>query len=545
VIDLYEIHGYDAANEAFHIGILCTRVYSECTMSVLLSDQERSFLEAVSVLAFCNPFLPERTQHERSALGTEFHEGEPVWSIAVDNPDQPRINVWRIIQRVGPVVEDLRARILAGAQVTEREMSLYEDAVLHLLYHRYYERFFTASFGPGVGKQDRKRWQFYGEFLKEWEYLMAPGNLAKHIDPAHTFAFFRQIQLAFEQIFQNIIGSSMPAARLRGSVWQSVFTHDLRRYRRTFYARMGDFVTLITGPSGTGKEIAAKAIAQSRFVPFDPSNFSFADDGTGSFFPINISALSPALVESELFGHRRGSFTGAIGDRKGWLETCPLLGSVFLDELGDLDPSIQVKLLRVIETKSFHPVGDTSRRQFQGKLIAATNRDLEEGIRSGSFREDLYYRLCSDQIATPSLAEQLADSPRVMRELVVYMAGRVAGPEAQDLVPEVMVWIEQNLGSDYGWPGNYRELEQCVRNVLIRRNYHPSRQPSAGPMEECFTAFREGRLTADDLLSRYCTVVYARTGSYAETSKCLEIDRRTVKSKIDLKFLNRLRRGKS
>ena len=151
-------------------------------------------------------------------------------------------------------------------------------------------------------------------------------------------------------------------------------------------------------------------------MPFNQRTQSFADDGLTLFYPINISALSPTLVESELFGHRRGAFTGAVGDRKGWLETCPDLGSVFLDELGDLDAAIQVKLLRVIETRSFHAVGETAPSQFRGKLIAATNRDLAERIRSGQFREDLYFRLCSDQIVTPSLAEQIADSPEVRSE---------------------------------------------------------------------------------------------------------------------------------
>src|ERR1051325_6132637 len=134
---------------------------------------------------------------------------------------------------------------------------------------------------------------------------------------------------------------------------------------------MGEVATLIPGPSGTGKELAARAIAESRYAPFDERRLAFANDGAESFFAINISALSPTLVESELFGHRRGSFTGAIADRKGWLETCPEFGSVFLDELGDLDPAIQVKLLRVIETRSFHPVGDTAGRQFRGNLVAA------------------------------------------------------------------------------------------------------------------------------------------------------------------------------
>src|SRR5262249_40248872 len=155
--------------------------------------------------------------------------------------------------------------------------------------------------------------------------------------------------------------------------------------------------------------------------------------GQSEFFPINISALTPTLVESELFGHRRGSFTGAVADRKGWLETCPAAGSGFLDELGDLDPGIQIKLLRVIETRSVHPVGETKAKQFQGKLIAATNRDLATRIGSGDFREDLYYRLCSDQIQTPSLADQIASAPHVLNELILYMSRKVAGPEYDSL----------------------------------------------------------------------------------------------------------------
>ena len=360
-------------------------------------------------------------------------------------------------------------------------------------------------------------------------------------EPRHTFACFRQIQRAFERIFRDIIGSSLPAAGLRAAIWQSVFTHDMRRYRRTLYARMGEFATLITGPSGTGKELAAMAIAGSRYLPFDERRLVFANEDADSFFPINISALSPTLVESELFGHRRGAFTGAIADRQGWLETCPGSGSVFLDELGDLDPAIQVKLLRVIETRTFHPVGSAEGMQFRGKLITATNRDLAAFISKGAFREDLYYRLCSDQIATPSLAEQLADSPGVLRELVNYMSVRVAGAEAETLGREVMQWIETKLGENYPWPGNYRELEQCVKNVLIRRNYRPSRATTEDPVEEFARSARAGALSADELLAQYVTIAYSRSGSYEKTARQLGLDRRTVKAKVDQGLLAKLR----
>jgi DNA-binding NtrC family response regulator len=305
---------------------------------------------------------------------------------------------------------------------------------------------------------------------------------------------------------------------------------------------MGEFATLITGPSGTGKELAARAIARSRYATFDEHTLLFANEGAALFFPINVSALSPTLVESELFGHRRGSFTGAIGDRKGWLEACQAAGSVFLDELGDLDPAIQVKLLRVIETRTFHPVGDTASREFRGKLIAATNRDLAVDMRKGSFREDLYFRLCSDQITTPPLAQQIADSPETLRELIVYMTRRVAGPEGESLAGEVAEWIEQHLGPAYAWPGNYREMEQCVKNVLIRRDYRPfQRADVEDPLEQLLDDVRHGRLQADDLVSRYTTLVYAETGQYEETARRVGLDRRTVKSKVDAALLRRIR----
>jgi DNA-binding NtrC family response regulator len=120
------------------------------------------------------------------------------------------------------------------------------------------------------------------------------------------------------------------------------------------------------------------------------------------------------------------------------------------------------------------------------------------------------------------------------------MTRRVVGAEAEALAGEVADWIEQNLGADYPWPGNYRELEQCVKNVLIRRDYRPSSAPPAGPLEQIEQDFRGGRLSAEQLLSRYCTVVYSKTGSYEETARRLGIDRRTVKSKIDADLLERL-----
>ncbi len=508
-----------------------------------LTQPERSFLEAVSKLASCNPFQPERVECEREALGEEFESGEPVWSMQVEDPERPRPNTWKIHARVESMAESLRERVLGGRASRERDLVLYEDAVLHLMYHRYVERFFANQADPAKTGA-KKAWGFYAEFLRDWNHFFDLGRkLPSGYEPAHTFACFSQLSRAFLQIFTYIIGSSLSAARLRAAVWQSVFTHDIQRYRRTLYANMGDFATLITGPSGTGKELVARAIAFSRYIPFDAERMVFTSDWSDSFRAINLAALSPTLIESELFGHRRGAFTGAIQDRKGWLEMCPPLSSVFLDEIGDLEAAIQVKLLRVIETRQFHPVGDNTARAFYGKLIAATNRDLAALMRDGRFREDFYYRLCSDQIVTPSLREQIRESPGVLRELILFMTRRVCGAEAEALAAEVEDWVSKNLGPDYEWPGNYRELEQCVRNVVIRREYRPPSRDTMPPGEDLARAIEQGALTADELLRRYCTLVYAATGSYEETARRLQIDRRTAKSRVDRELLEQLKAG--
>ncbi|MGA8028683.1 MAG: sigma 54-interacting transcriptional regulator [Bryobacteraceae bacterium] len=475
-------------------------------------------------LAYCDPFLPERVEQEKAALGRDFVSVNAVWSASAAEPDLVSPNVARISERLQPVMNQIRERVARAAEVSSEELGIYEACVHYLLFLRF-DSWFASANGS---------WNFYRNFLEEWNhYLQVSGKQFETVlEPAHVFACFRQIKKAFNGIFDNIIGSSLPAARLRASVWQSIFTHDMRRFRRTMYRRMPDFPTLITGPSGTGKELVARAIAQSRYVPFDAGALKFPDEQE-VFLPINVAALSPTLIESELFGHRRGSFTGAIADRKGWLEACPRLGSVFLDEVGEMDLSIQVKLLRVIETRRFSPVGDTAQREFQGKLIAATNRSLQLEIQERRFREDLYYRLCADLIETPSLADQIEDSPESFRDLLLYMTRRAVGEEAAGMLAEVEEWIKTHLPRDYRWPGNYRELEQCVRNIVIRRSYRPIHHGvEFDATERFFEDFRAGRLKMNEVVSHYVAQVYRQTGSYEEAARRLALDRRTVKAKV-------------
>jgi len=476
-----------------------------------------TFPKAVAALAYANPFSAERVEMERAALGSEFVPGDPIWSVSVADPDRVRPNIWRIQKKLEPELDAMRERLKRA----ESDFALYEECVHSFLYQRYYTQFAGAT----------GNWAFYRKFAADWAYYFdIPGKRYQTALPVeHFFACCWQLARAFHRIFDHIIGSSRPAARLRASIWESIFTCDLRRYRRTLWRKMGDFPTLITGPSGTGKELVARAIAGARYLPFNPSRIAFDQPKGESFFAVNLAALSPSLIESELFGHKRGSFTGAIADRIGWLEACPRDGSVFLDELGEMELPIQVKLLRVMETREYAAVGDTARKRFEGKLIAATNRDLATEITAGRFREDLYYRLCADLIRTPSLAEQLDDAPASFDELLLYMTRRTVGEEAGSAFPAVLSWIANHLPKGYRWPGNYRELEQCVRNVLIRQSY----QPLANTADGFHDRYNRGELTADEVLSHYAKLVYGQCGSYVETARRLGLDRRTVKARIE------------
>ena len=515
-----------------------------CTLNAamaFLDGSTRALAQAISKLAYCNPFLPERIESERAALGADFVAGGTLWDAR--GTSEPLANLRALEQRARALADQLATRLREGARPPAEDLQLYEDVAVYTLFSRFDDDFYgliedrraaTASVG------------FYGRFRHDVaRYLQIPrATLLAERDVAHFFAAFFQVRRAFHYIFRNIIGNSMPIVRLRAAVWQSIFTHDMRRYRRGLYQRMGDVATLIAGPSGTGKELVARAIGLARYIPFDAERQAFVEDFAGSFWALNPSALSPTLIESELFGHRRGAFTGAVADRAGWLEVCPPLGTIFLDEIGELDPAIQVKMLRVLQSRTFQRLGDTRDRPFQGKLIAATNRDLAHEMQAGRFRKDFYYRLCSDLIVTPSLEEQLRGAPGERSALVRFIAARVAGEaEAESLAEESERWIAEHLGDQYRWPGNVRELEQCVRNVMIRGEYRPPSPVSTSVRQRLADEVLDGALSADEVLRRYCTLVYAATGSYQETGRRLGLDRRTVREKIDPRLLTELRGG--
>ena len=498
----------------------------------IFTPADRRFAQAVSRLVYCNPFLPERIEHERAALGQDFIGADTVWSIKEQN-DGARPSLVLLEQRCETIAQAVRERLTrTTSDVPEEDWRLYEDIVWYLFYQRCREsmnQLIAAAGTPAATRAPQYR-SFAADYAN---FFVIPGReFHPWIEPTHAFACFFQIRRAFSLIFNHIVGASAAAARLRAAAWQSVFTRDLPRYVRGLHTQMGDFATLIVGETGTGKEVVARAIGLSRYVPFDPKTQTFTEDFTRLFLPLNLSALSPTLIESELFGHRRGAITGAMENRTGWLETSPAQGSVFLDEVGEICPEIQVKLLRVLQSRVFERIGETQQRKFLGKLLAATNRDLAAEMHAGRFREDFYYRLCSDVIQAPPLRETLRESPQELGNLLLFICRRVCPePDGEKLAEEIRGWIEANLGPDYPWPGNFRELEQCVRNVLVRGEYRPTRpRPQDDPFMQ---SVRDGSLTIDQLTQGYVRRVHATTGSYERTAKRVGLDWRTVKAKVE------------
>ncbi len=233
--------------------------------------------------------------------------------------------------------------------------------------------------------------------------------------------------------FGNIVGKS--------HAMQEVF-NSIR------LAAKSDATILIQGESGTGKELVASAIHYN------------SERGQGPIVTVNCSALTESLLESELFGHARGAFTGAHKDRIGRFEAADG-GSMFLDEIGDISPFIQLKLLRAIQEKQVERVGESRKRNVDIRIIAATHKDLYKLVQDGSFREDLYYRLKVFPIFLPPLRSRREDIPLLIRHFIGKF-NRKTGKQIQDLSPDA-----KRIMMDYNWPGNVRELENAMEHAFV------------------------------------------------------------------------------
>jgi DNA-binding NtrC family response regulator len=284
--------------------------------------------------------------------------------------------------------------------------------------------------------------------ISAWE-KGAKGCIRKPFQNEQILALVRRgIKTRRNEEERVILRQAMASSVQRGSIIGRSDKMDeiFRLVERVAPARS---TVLIQGESGTGKELIAKAIHNSSQRVDKP------------FVPVNCSNIPSDLLESELFGHTKGAFTGAISAKKGLFEVADT-GTIFLDEIGDLRPETQVRLLRVIQEREFTPVGETNSVQIDVRIIAATNVDLKEAVKSGVFREDLYYRLSVVPLELPPLRDRKEDILPLVKHFIQKYNEENGFQISETISPEVLSLLE-----DYYYPGNVRELENIIERAVV------------------------------------------------------------------------------
>jgi two-component system response regulator AtoC len=267
------------------------------------------------------------------------------------------------------------------------------------------------------------------------------------------------LEQTIERAVDRTTGNTKPALATRGKepaekddaglalVGESAAIRDV--FKTLGLLAASRVTVLIRGESGTGKELAARALHK------------FSSESSGPFVAVSCAALPGPLVEAELFGYKRGAFTGADRDRAGKLEAAGE-GTLFLDEIGEVPPETQVKLLRVLQERKFERLGETESRPFKARVIAATHRDLEAGVRVGQFREDLYFRLSVATLSLPPLRERREDIPilaqRLLEQISTEIGRKVDGLSAPAIDRLIL----------HDWPGNVRELRNALTRAAVR-----------------------------------------------------------------------------
>jgi len=491
-------------------------MYINCMRVCSLNEEERLLCRLVREAGIVNHFAEERLVLDRKISNLPEHVSREQLVSEV---------ISRVAGFVAKMEEEMRASV-AFYEGEDRELVFY--TFLFDIFHRtieVFDRHILSQIAAGDAAIDVS---FASEVLT---LFMLRGFTES--DAILFFAIFFQLRRAFFFIVKQLVGVSPCMQKLRTDLWCTIFTCDPVFYKENLLGRMEDFSTLILGQTGTGKGTAASAIGRSGFIPFDAKTGKFAESFTRAFVSLNLSQFPEGIIESELFGHKKGAFTGAFETQKGVFDICSSHGSIFLDEIGDISVPVQIKLLRVLQERLFSPVGSHEKRRFSGRVIAATNKDIDSLRRQGVFRDDFYYRLCSDVIVMPPLFQRIREDGNELDKLVAHLVAVITGAENQELAAVVRTVIDERLGQSYPWPGNVRELEQCVRRVIIRREYHgdlrPQEQSAVGALVEKMDG---GELSAESLLSTYARILYKRYNSYEAVSRVLQVDRRTAKRHV-------------
>ncbi len=477
-----------------------------------LNAEQLKFFTQIKAIAFSNPFGLEREQLDCQLLGLE-------------TTDQS------IMERQAKIQQKLEQRLqqLANINITRYkgiERNLLTYGWLFFIFHHYQNQFNSFIDAQKKAGEHPIPLPFADELIDQFKRT---GFEQKESEK--FIALFYQCHRGFYFISQAISGDCPAITDLRKRLWNNIFTFNPEWYVNFLCGKMEDFSTLLLGQTGTGKSLIAHAIGCSGFIPFDLNKQCFKESFKKSFISINLSQYPDNLLESELFGHKKGAFTGAIEHHKGVFSRCSQFGSVFIDEIGDIDIATQVKLLNVIQDREFCPVGSHEVQRFSGRVISATNRDIQTLRKEGLFRDDLYYRLCSDVIIVPNLQQRIQESPNELLHLINTLISRVITNSDKNLAKRIHKLIQKTLPQNYSWPGNVRELEQCIRSICLTGSYATSHSDQT-KQNQGFVFDMEKDSSAQHLLKTYCRYLYDQSNSYESVARLTQLDRRTVKKYI-------------
>jgi DNA-binding NtrC family response regulator len=487
-----------------------------CRMNQLTSS-ERSFFTLVHQAVYANPFSDHRSRVDREIAGLISESG---------GDGEFEATLSQVRHHIDRLEHQGRATI---THYDQHDQELLTSSFLFDLFHRYTDRFDRLILDQLQAGEQPLPAPFAVEAIDQLNCWGIDRETA-----GRYVAMCYQLRRAFFFIDKNLKGRSDSMRRLREDLWNNVFTHNMGLYHRYLWNRMEDFSTMLLGETGSGKGAAAMAIGRSGFIPFDEKKGCFQESFTRSFTALNLSQFPATLIESELFGHRKGAFTGAVENYEGIFDRCSPHGAIFLDEIGEVVESIQIKLLQVIQERFFKRVGDHRARPFRGRVIAATNRPAEQLISSRAMREDFYYRLCSDLIVVPSLMQRIQEDPAELEDLLEVVVERIVGEPSSELVALVADQISQTPGSDYTWPGNVRELEQCVRRILLKQSYSPlPTRASKDLLSNLQAGLGKQTLDVKTLVTGYCFTLYQSHGTIEAVARIAGLDRRTAKKHID------------
>jgi DNA-binding NtrC family response regulator len=483
---------------------------------ITIASADREFFETIAQTAFCNPFSEQRVELDTKIVG---HAVEPFSEEHLDEMTGV------VAARVRKLETQGRADV---RQYAAKDRPLMQTVFLFDIFHQFHH-----ALDEFIHEQVRLGAQSAPvPFAKDALALLRRRGVGV-TESVRFLSIFYQLRRAYHFIVRGLIGRSPCMREFRRHLWNNVFTQDVRLYERYLWNRMEDFSTLLLGETGTGKGTAAAAIGRSGYIPFDEKLGRFAESFMRGFTALNLSQFPETLIESELFGHRKGAFTGAVGAHEGVLARCSPYGSIFLDEIGEVAAPVQIKLLQVLQERTFCPVGSHDPVRFRGRVIAATNRPLETLRGRGLFRDDFFYRLCSDVIHVPSLRQRLQEDPAELRNLLGHAVTHLIGEPAEELVDRIETTIHRAVGDRYPWPGNVRELEQAVRRVLLTGDYAGSAPPkSQDLLERVIVGIESETLDADNLLAGYCALLYENLGNYEAVARQTNLDRRTVKKYV-------------